>query len=47
MEWDGKPDKVKRNVIINNYEEEGLQLPHIESFCKTLICFGFINFFIP
>jgi hypothetical protein len=21
--WDGKPDKIKRNVVINNYEEEG------------------------
>ena len=30
--WDGKPDKIKGNVIINNYEEEGLKLPHIESF---------------
>ena len=34
--WDGKPNKIKRNVIINNYEEEGLKLPHIQSFCKTL-----------
>ena len=34
--WDGKPDKIKRNVIINNYEEGVLKLPHIESFCKTL-----------
>jgi hypothetical protein len=34
--WDGKPDKIKRNVIINNYEEGGLTLTHIESFCKAL-----------
>ena len=34
--WDGKPDKIKRNVIINNYEEGGLKLAHIESFCKAL-----------
>jgi hypothetical protein len=34
--WDGKPDNIKRNIIINNYEEEGLKLPHIQSFCKTL-----------
>ena len=34
--WDGKPNKIKRNVIINNYEEVGLKLPHIQSFCKTL-----------
>ena len=34
--WDGKPDKFRRNVITNNYEEEGLALPHVESFCKAL-----------
>ena len=34
--WDGKPDKIKRNFIINNYEEGGLKLTHIESFCKVL-----------
>jgi hypothetical protein len=34
--WNGKPDKIKRNVIINNYEEGGLKLLHIESFCKAL-----------
>ena len=34
--WDGKPDKIKRNFIINNYEEGGLKLPNIESFCKVL-----------
>ena len=37
--WDGKPDNIKINVI-NNYEEGGgeggLNLPHIESFCKAL-----------
>ena len=32
----GKPDKIKRNVIMNNYEEGGLNLPHIESFCKAV-----------
>jgi hypothetical protein len=34
--WDGKPDKIKRNVIINNYDEAGLKLPYIESLCKAL-----------
>ena len=34
--WDGKPDNTKRNIIINNYEEEGLKLPHIQSFCEAL-----------
>ena len=24
--WDGKPDKIKRNVIINNYEEGGVKI---------------------
>ena len=43
--WDGKPDKIKRNVIINNYEEGGLKLPHIECFCKVLKCLGFTNFY--
>ena len=28
--------EIRRNVIINNYEEGGLKLPHIESFCKAL-----------
>jgi hypothetical protein len=23
--WEGKPDQIKRNVIINNYEEGGLR----------------------
>jgi hypothetical protein len=45
--WDGKPDKFKRNVIINNYEEGGLKLPHIESFCKALKYLGFLDFLIP
>ena len=34
--WDGKPDKIKRKVIINNYDEGGLKFPHIESFCMSL-----------
>ena len=34
--WDGKPDRVKRKVIINNIEEGGLKFIHIESFCKAL-----------
>ena len=24
--WDGKPDKIKRNAIINNYEEVGVKI---------------------
>jgi hypothetical protein len=29
-------DNIKRNIIINNYEEEVLKLPHIQSFCEAL-----------
>jgi hypothetical protein len=45
--WDGKPDKIKRNVIINNYEEGGLKLPHIESFCKTLKMYCLLRLLDP
>ena len=34
--WSGKPDKIKRNVLINNYEDGGLRMPHLESFCLSL-----------
>lgn len=34
--WDGKPDKIKRKVIINNYDEGGLKFPNIESVCMSL-----------
>jgi hypothetical protein len=34
--WSGKPDKIKRKVIIGQYEEGGLKMPHIESFCHRL-----------
>ena len=34
--WSGKPDKIKRKVIIGQYEEGGLKMPHIESFCHGL-----------
>ena len=36
--WDGKPDKIKRHVIINNYEEGGLKLSHY--------CLDFLDFLI-
>ena len=32
----GKPDKIKRNVIIGPRENGGLNLPHIKSFCHAL-----------
>ncbi len=34
--WNGKPDKIKRSVIINDFEEGGLKLPDIVSFCYSL-----------
>ena len=34
--WSGKPDKIKRNVIIGPYEEGGLKMPHLQSFIYSL-----------
>ena len=34
--WNGKPDKIKRNVLINLYEKGGLKMPHVLSFCYAL-----------
>ncbi|XP_063408202.1 uncharacterized protein LOC134691566 [Mytilus trossulus] len=34
--WDGKGDKIKRNILISNYEDGGVKMPHIESFIKSL-----------
>jgi hypothetical protein len=34
--WNNKRDKVKQKVNMNNYEEGGLKLPHIESYCYAL-----------
>ena len=36
--WNGKPDKIKRSVLINNINEGGLKMFHIESFIKSLKC---------
>jgi hypothetical protein len=42
--WNGKKDKIKRSIIINEYEEGGLKMPNIQSFYKALKkCHGFIN----
>ena len=32
--WDGKPDKIKRNVIINEYNDGGLKMIDLFSFNK-------------
>ena len=34
--WNGKPDKVKRNLIINSYEREGVQMTDIKSYFIAL-----------
>ena len=34
--WDGKGDKIKRNVMINDFSEGGLKMIDIESFNKSL-----------
>ena len=34
--WNGIKDKIKRSIIINEYEEGGLKMPNIQSFYKAL-----------
>ena len=34
--WSGKPDKIKRKVIIGQCEEGGLEMSHIKYFCHGL-----------
>ena len=34
--WSGNPDKIKRKVIIDQYEEGGFKMPYIEPFCHGL-----------
>lgn len=34
--WDGKPDKIKRNVMYSDYINGGLRFPHILTFCNAL-----------
>ena len=36
--WNGKPDKVARKIIINDYEHGGLKMPDLEEFQKGLKC---------
>ena len=33
--WDGKPDKIKRSVVINKIEDGGLKMPDIECMIKA------------
>ena len=34
--WNEKIDKVKREILINDYDEGGLKVPDIFSYCKAL-----------
>lgn len=34
--WSGKPDKIKRKVMIGLFENGGLKMPDIRSFCYSL-----------
>ncbi len=34
--WDNKPDKVKRNTIIQSYEKGGLKMLDIDSFITSV-----------
>lgn len=36
--WDGKPDKVSRKTIIQNYEHYGLKMINIHAFINSLKC---------
>jgi len=41
--WNGKGDKIKREVMINNYAKGGLNMIDIESFNKGLKTTWFKN----
>ena len=34
--WSGKTDRIKRNILYNDYEDGGLKMTHIQSFCSAL-----------
>ena len=34
--WDGKPDKIKRNIIINDYSDGGLKMIAFNKSLKTI-----------
>ncbi len=36
--WDGKPDKISRNTIIQAYENCGLKMINIHAFITSLKC---------
>ena len=34
--WSGKSDKIKRNILIGDFSQGGIQMPHILLFCHAL-----------
>ena len=34
--WSGKKDRIKRNILYNDYENGGLKMTHLRSFCSAL-----------
>ena len=34
--WSGKSDKIKGNILIGDFSQGGIQMPHILSFCHAL-----------
>ena len=38
--WNDKGDKIKRNVMINDYDKGGLKMIDIGSFNRSLNLFG-------
>ena len=36
ISWNGKPDKVKRNTLIGDFEKDGLKMIDIESYFISL-----------
>ena len=34
--WGGKPDKIKRSTLIQNYEKRGIKMINIENFIMSL-----------
>ena len=37
--WNGKPDKIKRSVLVNDIRSGGMKLTHLRSFSKSLKIF--------
>ena len=36
--WDGKPEKISRNTIIQSYEDGGLRMVDIDVYINTIKC---------